>query len=225
MGGERVAEEAQGLAARIVADVRAAPVRSTAAIRLLRRGYSRELAGESRDLVLGVAGALVAGEELRWLAYELVGYHKGAIEGLGAAELVWLGRGMDSWDDVDSFARTLSGPAWLRGYVGDGVIAAWAHSDDLWWRRAALVSTVALNTRSQGGTGDIPRTLAVCRLLVRDREDMVEKAMSWALRELVVHDAGAVRAFLAEFEGQLGARVKRKVRHKLATGLRNPRRG
>jgi 3-methyladenine DNA glycosylase AlkD len=132
---------------------------------------------------------------------------------------------MDSWDDVDSFARTLSGPAWLRGYVGDGVIAGWAHSDDLWWRRAALVSTVALNTRSQGGLGDVPRTLAVCRLLVRDKEDMVEKAMSWALRELVVHDPEAVTAFLGGFEGELGARVKREVRHKLATGLKNPRRG
>jgi 3-methyladenine DNA glycosylase AlkD len=64
----------------------------------------------------------------------------------------------------------------------------------------------------------------VCRLLASDHADMVAKALSWALRELVVHDAGAVVQFLSEHEGVLAARVKREVRHKLATGLKNPRR-
>ena len=53
---------------------------------------------------------------------------------------------------------------------------------------------------------------------------MVIKALSWALRALVVHDAGAVRQFLADHEDRLAARVKREVRHKLTTGLKNPRR-
>ncbi len=48
--------------------------------------------------------------------------------------------------------------------------------------------------------------------------------MSWALRELVVHDAEAVRAFLAEYDAILAARVKREVQHKLQTGLKPPRR-
>jgi 3-methyladenine DNA glycosylase AlkD len=107
--------------------------------------------------------------------------------------------------------------------VTDGVIHRWAASEDLWWRRAALVSTVALNVRSHGGYGDTPRTLAVCRLLADDPQDMVVKALSWALRELVVHDPEAVWAFLAENEDVLAARVKREVRNKLTTGLKNPR--
>ncbi len=80
-----------------------------------------------------------------------------------------------------------------------------------------------LNVRSRGGRGDVPRTLAVCRLLLDDRDDMVVKAMSWALRELVVHDPDAVRAFLSETEGRLAARAGREVRNKLTTGLKNPR--
>jgi 3-methyladenine DNA glycosylase AlkD len=84
------------------------------------------------------------------------------------------------------------------------------------------VSTVALNVRSRGGTGDVPRTLAVCRLLVDDDDDMVVKAMSWALRELVVHDPDAVRAFLRAHGDALAARVKREVTNKLRTGLKNP---
>jgi 3-methyladenine DNA glycosylase AlkD len=51
------------------------------------------------------------------------------------------------------------------------------------------------------------------------------KALSWALRELVVHDAAAVERFLNEYEQSLAGRVKREVRSKLETGLKNPRRG
>jgi 3-methyladenine DNA glycosylase AlkD len=85
------------------------------------------------------------------------------------------------------------------------------------------VSTVALNVRSRGGKGDVARTLLVCRLLVDDHEDMVEKALSWALRELVVHDAEAVRDFIAQYEARLGSRVKREVGNKLSSGLKSPR--
>ena len=61
-------------------------------------------------------------------------------------------------------------------------------------------------------------------MLVGDYDDMVVKAMSWALRELVVHDADAVAEFLSEHEDVLAARVKREVRNKLTTGLKNTRR-
>jgi len=52
---------------------------------------------------------------------------------------------------------------------------------------------------------------------------MVAKAMSWALRELAVHDPDAVREFLNEHGHVLAARVKREVRNKLTTGLKNPK--
>jgi 3-methyladenine DNA glycosylase AlkD len=52
---------------------------------------------------------------------------------------------------------------------------------------------------------------------------MVYKALSWALRQLVIHDAQAVRDFLQEQQGVLAAQVVREVQNKLATGLKNPR--
>ena len=79
-----------------------------------------------------------------------------------------------------------------------------------------------LNVRSQGGRGDVARTLSVCALLLDDRDDMVTKAMSWALRDLVVHDPSAVAACVADHDDQLASRVKREVRNKLTTGLKNP---
>ena len=153
----------------------------------------------------------------------MIRYHRGAFGGLDAASLEELGRGMDSWWSVDAFARVLSGPVWLDGRISDEVIHRWARSEDRWWRRAALVSTVALNTRSHGGYGDVPRTLAVCRSLVADHDDMVVKAMSWALRALVPHDPEAVSEFLEANEDVLAARVVREVRNKLETGLKTPR--
>ena len=60
-------------------------------------------------------------------------------------------------------------------------------------------------------------------LLVDDHKDMIVKALSWALRELVVHDPQAVEGFLEEHEEVLAARVKREVRNKLMTGLKNPK--
>ena len=46
--------------------------------------------------------------------------------------------------------------------------------------------------------------------------------ISWALRELVVHDPEAVRAFLEEHNDDVSARVRREVDNKLTTGLKNP---
>ena len=85
------------------------------------------------------------------------------------------------------------------------------------------MSTVPLNLRAAGGRGDAPRTLAICCSLVADRDDMVVKALSWALRQLVVWDPNAVHAFLDAHDKALAARVRREVRNKLETGLKNPR--
>lgn len=157
------------------------------------------------------------------MAHELIAGHQATLESIGVREVQEFGQGIDSWDSVDSFARTLAGSAWLRGQLSDELISRWAHSADRWWRRAALVSTVVLNVRLRGKQGDAGRTLAVCRLLVRDRDDMVAKAMSWALRALVAHDADAVRTFLSDHEDVLAGRVIREVSRKLATGVKNPR--
>ncbi len=211
------------VASRFDAEIRALPVRNAPSVRAVRRRYSRELKAVEPTFVLDLVRELVEVYGYRGMAYELILYHRDAFQRLGEAEVEELGRGIHSWGAVDSFARLVSGPAWRDGQVSDELIHRWARSDDRWWRRAALVSTVALNVRSQGGMGDVPRTLGVCRLLVDDPDDMVVKALSWALRELVVHDPEAVRGFLEEHEDRLAARVKREVRNKLTTGLKNPK--
>jgi 3-methyladenine DNA glycosylase AlkD len=218
-------QDPKAIAAEIQARIQALPEQNTADVRAVRRRYSGRLQTAGPEFVLGLARELLTHDSYRWVAYELIRTHEGAFASLDAAELEALGRGMDSWWSVDAFARVLSGPVWLKGQISDQVIHGWARSEDRWWRRAALVSSVALNMRSGGGYGDVPRTLAVCRLLVDDYDDMVIKAMSWALRALVPHDPDAVREFLDEFDDVLAARAKREVRNKLETGLKTPRPG
>jgi 3-methyladenine DNA glycosylase AlkD len=216
--------DVQAIAAEIGAAIRALPVSNSASRREVRRQYTQRIKNAPAELVVELAHVLRREHGQRGLGLELVRYHRAAFASLGPDEVEALGEGINSWGSVDGFARIIAGPAWLRDQVPDELIHTWARSEDLWWRRAALVSTVALNVRSHGGYGDTPRTLAVCRTLVDDHEDLVVKAMSWALRELVVHDPDAVRAFLREYDDRLGARAKREVRNKLTTGLKNPKR-
>lgn len=215
-------KDVQIQATEIASSIDALPQRNTPNVRALRRTFSQRLAGADPEFVLALAHELIDHHQLRWVAYELVAEHKTAYQSLDEANLEALGHGINRWNTVDSFARVLSGPAWRDGLISADVIQRWARSPDRWWRRAALVSTVALNVRSHGGYGDALRTLNICRLLVADHDDMVVKALSWALRELVPHDAQAVRTFLEEHDAVLAARVKREVRNKLQTGLKNP---
>ncbi len=212
------------LASAFDAEHRALAVHKTDSERAICLKFNGLLRQAPAEYVLAFAKALLFTYGHRWQAYELIAGHKAAYRRLDADELELLGQGINSWWATDSFARTLSGPAWRDGMVDDALIVKWANSTDFWWRRAALVSTVAFNIRSLGGKGDVPRTLSICRMLAADHEDMVVKALSWALRELVYFDPQSVEGFLKEYDPVLAGRVKREVGSKLKTGLKNPRR-
>jgi 3-methyladenine DNA glycosylase AlkD len=191
--------------------------------RAIRQRLSARLKAEDGPDVLAV-GLMIASApamkaaRARWVGWELINKHRPALDALTAATVDQLGLGVSSWEEVDGFGLYIAGPAWLRGLIDDAHVVAWANSPDLWLRRAALVSTVALNSKSHGGAGDVGRTLQIAQRLLDDREDMVIKALSWALRVLIARDRAAVEQFLARHETRLAARVKREVRTKLRTG-------
>ena len=206
------------------------PVGSIPAIRPIRRDLSRHVSGADRESVLALVLSIVERSlqddepDLRWVGYEIAHYHRLTLASLDLETLERLGHGLDSWDSVDVFSLYLSGPAWRNGQIGDDDVHTWARSPDRWWRRVALVSTVALNLKARGGTGDVHRTMAVCRMLADDGDDMVVKALSWALRVVLPYDREAVADFLVEYDHCLAGRVKREVTTKLRTGRKNPRR-
>jgi 3-methyladenine DNA glycosylase AlkD len=199
-------------------------VPTTPMVRAIRREFSRRIADAPPEGVVQLALHLLDrnSDLLRFFSYELLSRHRPALERLTTDDLLKLGKGLNSWSSVDCFAMYLSGPLWAEGRISDRMIATWARSKDRWWRRTALVSTVALSRR--GNADDLRRVSRICSLLGADKEDMVVKALSWALREMAKKHPEKVRAFLEEHRRALAARVVREVNNKLKTGLKTPRR-
>lgn len=209
----------QGLAAEIQAEIRALPRRYTPEIRALRKAWSAKLKPESAADVIALAQALAERlpQEIKWVGYELIRHHRGAYDAVTQTELEGFAADLASWYAVDAFNTILLGPLWAKGRVSDALITGWTTSPNRWLRRSALVATGGLNSK----TGDPGRTLPICRALAADRDDMVEKALSWALRFLSQRDKPAVEAFMAEVGDTLPARVRREVATKLLTGKKN----
>lgn len=189
-------------------------------LRKKARPIARSLKGaDSKDVIAMAHGFVSAGfAEMRQIGYEILELHGAVLDDLTVKDLERLGEGMDNWASVDAFATGVAGRVWNRGRLEDATIKKWARSKNLWWRRAALASTVALNLASRGGAGEVEKTLAICDLLVDDHEEMIVKALSWSLRSVIPHDADAVRAFLGTYESRLAKRVLREVTKKLETG-------
>lgn len=199
---------------------------NAAALHKLARETANSLKQEPGDEVLACAGVLAndAALRVRLVGFLLVAAHPGALAAVDGPALTALGGKLEGWSDVDTFCL-LSGRAWRAGQVSDRFFRSWAKSPDRWRRRAAIVSTVALNVKAQGGDGDAKRTLMMCDLLAEDRDDMVVKGLSWALRALCVRNRDAVAAFVAANRERLACRVIREVQNKLRTGLKTPKRG
>lgn len=194
-------------------------------LRKVVRRLTRQFEASPAEDVLDLVRALLDTEihEVRQVAFELVGGRADIVVALDGPAVEALGAGNDNWASVDGFCVYISGQAWRRGRVKDSDVRRWAASDDRWWRRTALVSTVPLNMKSRGGSGDATRTLDICRRLATDKDPMVAKGLSWALRSLVPVDPQSVRDFLDEHGEGLPSLVRREVTNKLDTGTKNPR--
>ena len=213
------------IATEIHRSLAAMPWKNVPSIRILRREWSKVLEDRPGTSIIVPAQRLVRlGLWEPTLAYEIILHHHAAREALKPNDVTLLGRGMQSWGEVDSFACYIAGPAWRQKNIPNSMVQGWTHSRNRWWRRAALVSTIPLNNRARGGTGDTFRRIKICRMLVRECDAMVIKAFSWALRELSKRDRSPVELFLKRYQQVLPFPVNREVGNKLQTGLKNPRR-
>ncbi len=145
--------------------------------------------------------------ELHWLAHDLLG-RAIAIEPERAWQLVRReARAAADWVTVDSLARV----------AGRGILAEpyrWAELEQLvyspsrWERRLAgsTVATIPFVDRRAGRTPETARRgLGIVGDLIGDREPDVQKSLSWALRSLLLVDAGAVIAFLERAAAEAAA--------------------
>lgn len=98
-------------------------------------------------------------------------------------------RWVNNWDLVDASAPSILGQ-WLltrkRTVLGELV-----RSENLWERRIAIVSTLTLIR-----AGDFRETLRLTQRLLKDPEDLMQKACGWMLREVGKKDREVLTLFL-----------------------------
>lgn len=170
----------------------------------------------------GLRALLASGVlEAHLVAWDVLAKDRKALTALTPSAARELMSGLDNWVTVDTLGPRVLGVAWRQGALSDDFVRGLQHAENPFERRLALTMTIALNLKSRGGRGDAPRTLEVVERALDDRHDLVIKAVSWALRQLVDWDREAVIAFLEENEERLAARVRREVQRKLDTGKKN----
>jgi 3-methyladenine DNA glycosylase AlkD len=84
---------------------------------------------------------------------------------------------VNNWDLVDLSAEKIVG-AYLNGKSKETLYNL-AHSKSLWERRISIIST--FHYIKQGQYDD---TIAVAGILLKDKEDLIHKAVGWMLREV-----------------------------------------
>jgi 3-methyladenine DNA glycosylase AlkD len=210
----------------IRSDLNRLPRLDASSVRSVRRRYSAAVKTSPPQEVIAFVRSLLdgGGWAERVIAWEVLAKHPEAFALVEDRLVEQMAKGLSDWGSVDLFGVTVLGRAWREHLVSDTRMIAWAKSSDRWLRRLSLVATVPLNSRARGGKGDSQRTLRICRILLDDRDTMVVKAMSWALRELSKRNPQIVEDFILKNEDRLATLVKREVQNKLKTGLKTPRR-
>ena len=100
---------------------------------------------------------------------------------------------INNWDLVDLSAHYILGKAIYDGIQEKIILDTLAHSPILWERRVAIISTFYFIHK-----GNIDDTLRLSKILLTDTEDLMHKAVGWALREAWKKQPQIVEQFLID---------------------------
>jgi 3-methyladenine DNA glycosylase AlkD len=170
------------------------------------RALARELRGVRSARLLPVAEALAHDpvRELRWFACWLLGRILPDEPEQAWQVLRGLAAEADDWISVDTLAATI-GPGILREPYRWAELEQLVYSPSRWERRlvGSTIATIPFADRTAGRTRDVAgRGLVLVGLLIGDPEPDVQKALSWALRNLAAIDPAAVTAFCRREAGR-----------------------
>jgi 3-methyladenine DNA glycosylase AlkD len=101
--------------------------------------------------------------------------HRQRVYDLYLRNTAWI----NNWDLVDASAEYIVGP-WLEGRADQmAVLTRLAQSRSVWERRIAMLATFHDIKQKDPAAG-----FAVAELLLRDKHDLIQKAVGWMLREI-----------------------------------------
>lgn len=98
---------------------------------------------------------------------------------------------VNNWDLVDLSASQILGQAIVEKIINEKLLDTLAVSKNMWHRRVAMIATLALIQEERYGT-----TLRIAKKLLGDTEDLMHKAVGWALREVWKRDPKRCETFL-----------------------------
>lgn len=105
----------------------------------------------------------------------------------------WLAGNLSAnWATTDSICGSLISPVLFAHPALVPDVAGWVRHRNMWVRRAAAVSLVRLAARGRS----LDEAYGVARALTADREDLIQKACGWLLREAGKADPGRLEEYL-----------------------------
>lgn len=163
------------------------------------RGFAAATRREAPARLLLAADTVARDEihELRWFAIRVLGRVVRADPERAWQVLRRIGREADDWITVDTLASVI-GPAILREPYRWAELEQLVYSPSRWERRlvGAAVASMPFSGGSLGRTAEVVRRgLELVAALIGDAEPDVQKALSWALRNLAAVDPAAILAF------------------------------
>ncbi len=179
----------------------------------------RKMARQSRGISIEEACRLLKSQfhEERLLAlFLLVGlFNKADDEGRRATYELYLAntRFINNWDLVDCSAEHIVG-AYLRRADRQPLYNL-AASNSPWERRISIMSTFHFIKHNE-----FADTLKIARILLKDEEDLIHKAVGWMLREVGKRDAQAEEEFLKKHCRQMPRTMLRYAIERLPAAKR-----
>jgi 3-methyladenine DNA glycosylase AlkD len=97
-----------------------------------------------------------------------------------------------NWATTDSICGSLIGPLLVAHPELAGRVAGWSRDRNLWVRRASIVGLIPLARKGDA----LDAVYSVAARLHEDREDLIQKAVGWALREAGKTDMNRLEGYL-----------------------------
>ena len=169
----------------------------TAAVRDLARSIHADHKDTwSIDDAMAFADELIADRylEAKSVGIEVVArYRRGFTPRLLAAWKRWLsGNHSANWATTDAICGVLVGPLLLQHPEFGAEMRGWARDRNMWVRRASIVGLIPLARRGES----LDLVYDIARRLHPDREDLLHKAVGWALREAGKTDMARLERYL-----------------------------
>jgi 3-methyladenine DNA glycosylase AlkD len=169
----------------------------TAAMRELARSiHAAHKAEWSIDEAMAFADALIEDRHLeaKSVGIEVVArYRRDFSPRLLPAWKRWLaGNHSANWATTDAICGVLLGPLLLQHPELGARMRVWARDRNMWVRRASIVGLIPRARRGES----LDLVYEIARRLHSDREDLIQKAVGWALREAGKTDMPRLERYL-----------------------------